>query len=81
MEQKQTIKMSSHDMSLSDQAVGCVMMALTKGMAEQCDITDVLRGLKMRMTEEGLFVLNPPLLKVKFDDMANITPGLVLDEE
>jgi hypothetical protein len=80
--EKQTVKMSSHDMHLSDQAVGCVMMALTKGVAEQCDITQVLKQLKMRMTEEGLFVLNPPMLKVNFDDDETAgLPGFVSNDD
>ena len=79
MEQtSQTVKMSSHDMNLSDQALGCVMMAVQKGMLEGSDITDTLRSLKLRMTDEGLFVLNPPTFKLGREN--DELPGFVSDE-
>ena len=53
------------EMNMSDQAVGAVMMSLQKSLMEQSDIVPVLKGFKMKLSEEGLVVLNPPV--VKFD--------------
>jgi len=54
------------NMFMTDQAVGAVMMALQRSLLEQSDIVPVLKEFKFRLSEEGLMVLNPPL--VKFDD-------------
>ena len=54
------------NMNLSDQALGAVMMALQKSLMEQSDIVPVLKGFNFSLSEEGLVVLNPPL--VKFSD-------------
>lgn len=54
--------------SLSQQALGALMMALQKSLLEQSDIVPVLEGLKFSNSPEGLVVLNPPL--VKFDEAA-----------
>ena len=54
------------DFSLSDQAVGAVMMSLQKSLMEQSDIVPVLKNFKFKLSEEGLVVMNPPL--VKFND-------------
>jgi len=54
------------DLNLSDQAVGAVMMSLQKSLMEQSDIVPVLKGFNFRLSEEGLVVMNPPL--VKFND-------------
>ena len=51
---------------LSNQALGAVMMALQKSLMEQSDIVPVLKDFKFKVSEEGLVVMNPPL--VKFDD-------------
>ena len=48
---------------LTDQALGSVMMALQKSLMEQSDIVPVLKGFKFRLSEDGLVVLNPPLVK------------------
>jgi hypothetical protein len=53
----------SNEMKLSDQSVGAVMMALQKSLMEQSDIVPVLREFKFKLSEEGLVVLNPPLVK------------------
>ena len=55
------------DMQLSDQALGALMMALQKSLMEQSDIVPVLKGFKFRLSEQGLVVLNPPLLKMGHD--------------
>tara|TARA_R110002033_G_scaffold16486_1_gene45684 strand:- start:1545 stop:1745 length:201 start_codon:yes stop_codon:yes gene_type:complete len=54
------------NMQLSDQAVGALMMALQKSLMEQSDITPVIKGFKLKNSEDGLLVMNPPL--VKFDN-------------
>ena len=58
--------MAKKDMYMTDQAVGAVMMALQKSLMEQSDIVPTLKEFKFRLSEEGLLVLNPPL--VKFND-------------
>ena len=50
-------------MHLTDQALGSVMMALQKSLLEQSDIVPVLKEFKFRLSEDGLVVLNPPLVK------------------
>ena len=51
------------NMFMNEQAVGAVMMALQKSLMEQSDIVPVLKGFKFRLSEQGLVVLNPPLVK------------------
>jgi|TARA_B100001094_G_C17915046_1_gene663112 hypothetical protein len=55
------------EMQLTNQALGAVMMALQKSLMEQSDITPVLKGFKFRLSEEGLMVVNPPLVKMQDD--------------
>ena len=55
--------MAKKDMYMTDQAVGAVMMALQKSLMEQSDIVPTLKEFKFRLSEEGLMVLNPPLVK------------------
>ena len=57
----------SKDMYMSNQAMGALMMALQKSLLEQSDIVPVLKGFKFRLSEEGLVVMNPPLVKIKED--------------
>ena len=54
--------MESKDMHLSDQALGALMMALQKSLLEQSDIVPVLKGFKVRLSEQGLIVMNAPLV-------------------
>jgi hypothetical protein len=54
----------SKDMYLTDQAVGAVMMALQKSLLEQSDIVPVIKEFKFKLSEEGLVVLNPPMVKL-----------------
>tara|TARA_R110002110_G_scaffold54951_6_gene157148 strand:+ start:525 stop:713 length:189 start_codon:yes stop_codon:yes gene_type:complete len=56
------------EMKLSDQAVGALMMALQKSLMEQSDIVPVIKGFKLRLSDDGLVVMNPPLVKVGHDD-------------
>jgi tRNA1(Val) A37 N6-methylase TrmN6 len=55
-------------MYMNDQAVGAVMMALQKSLMEQSDIVPVLKGFKFRLSEAGLVVMNPPLVKADQTD-------------
>lgn len=61
----------SKDMVLSDQALGAVMMALQKSLMEQSDIVPVLKGFKMRLSEDGLMVTNPPMIKLSDNSEEN----------
>ena len=54
-------------MNLSDQALGAIMMALQRAILEQSDITDLLKGFRFRLSELGLVVMNPPLVKLSND--------------
>jgi hypothetical protein len=56
----------SKEMNFSDQALGAVMMALQKSLMEQSDIVPVLKGFKFKLSDQGLVVLNAPV--VKFND-------------
>jgi len=49
---------------LSNQAVGALMMAVQKGIMEQCDITDLLKEFELVESVDGLIVENPPILRV-----------------
>jgi hypothetical protein len=51
-------------MTLSNQAVGAVMMALQKSLMEQSDIVPVLREFNLIETEDGLIVTNPPVVSM-----------------
>ena len=56
------------DLKLSDQSVGAVMMALQKSLMEQSDIVPVLKGFKFKVSDSGLMVMNPPVLKFTDDE-------------
>ena len=53
----------TEDLQLSDQAVGALMMALQRSLMEQSDIVPVIKGFKLKDSEAGLMVMNPPLVK------------------
>ena len=53
----------TEDLQLSDQAVGALMMALQKSLMEQSDIVPVIKGFKLKDSEAGLMVMNPPMVK------------------
>ena len=62
--------------TLTDQALGAVMMALQKSLLEQSDIVPVLKNFKFSNDGTGnLVVLNPPLVKVAHEDAAILTEG------
>ncbi len=52
-------------MTLSNQALGAIMMALQKSLMEQTDIVPVLQGFEFVDTTEGLTVQNPPAFQIK----------------
>ena len=52
------------EMYLSDQAMGALMMALQRSLLEQSDIVPVLKNFKLRLSEDGLMVMNPPTVKI-----------------
>ena len=54
--------------TLSNQAVGAIMMALQKSLMEQTDIVPVLQGFEVQIDDSGqLVVINPPVVAVKED--------------
>ena len=53
------------DMQLSNQAVGALMMALQKSLMEQSDIVPVIKGFNFKLSDDGLVVMNPPLVKLE----------------
>lgn len=61
MEEKKVLK-------LSDQSIGCIMIALQKALIEQCDITETFRGFELQEEDIGLVVLNPPIFEIKNEE-------------
>ena len=59
---------NENEMKLSDQAVGALMMALQRSLLEQSDIVPVLKNFKIRLSTDGLMVMNPPLVKYDNDE-------------
>tara|TARA_A100001515_G_scaffold139258_1_gene133709 strand:- start:5208 stop:5411 length:204 start_codon:yes stop_codon:yes gene_type:complete len=50
--------------TLSNQAIGAIMMALQKSLLEQSDIVPVLQGFEIQVDDSGqLVVMNPPVVK------------------
>ena len=70
----------SREMNMSDQAVGAVMMALQKSLMEQSDIVPVLKGFKFRMSERGLAVVNPPIVKFNEEAQRNFQESLDFED-
>ena len=48
------------------------MMCLQKSLMEQSDIVPTLKEFKFRLSEEGLMILNPPLVKFNEETEANL---------
>jgi hypothetical protein len=65
----ETIKGTELDLQLSDQAVGALMMALQKSLMEQSDIVPVIKGFKLKNSEAGLMVMNPPMVKLDNEEL------------
>ena len=52
--------------TLSNQAVGAIMMALQKSLMEQTDIVPVIAGFEIQIDDTNqLVVMNPPKVEVK----------------
>ena len=50
--------------TLSNQAIGAVMMALQKSLMEQTDIVRVLQGFEIQVDDSNqLVIMNPPVVK------------------
>jgi len=60
---KKSKEIKMKEMQLSDQAVGALMMALQKSLMEQSDIVPVIKAFKLKESDVGLMVMNPPLVK------------------
>ena len=67
-------------MNMSDQAVGAVMMALQKSLMEQSDIVPVLKGFKLKLSEQGLIVMNAPIVKFTEETQKNFQESLDLED-
>ena len=56
-------------MTLSDQAIGAIMMALQKAIMNQEDITEILRSFMLTGDNEGkLVVTNPPTVGAREEE-------------
>jgi len=71
----------SKETKLSDQALGSVMMALQRSLMEQSDIVPVLKGFKFKLSDQGLVVLNPPIVKFNDEFEENLQQSLDLDSD
>ena len=59
--------------TLSNQAVGAIMMALQKSLLEQSDIVPVLTSFEVQIDDSGkLVIMNPPIVKVNTADKETI---------
>jgi hypothetical protein len=68
------------EMNMSDQAVGAVMMALQRSLMEQSDIVPVLKGFKLKLSEQGLVVMNAPIVKFNEETQRNFQESLDLED-
>ena len=51
--------------TLSDQAVGAIMLALQKSLMKQSDIVPVLKEFDIQIDDSNqLVVMNPPLIEI-----------------
>ena len=57
------------EFQLSDQSIGAIMMALQKSLMEQSDIVPVLKGFRFQLSDQGLVVMNPPLVKFGLEEV------------
>ena len=71
MDQDTTGEKMTTEFQLSDQSIGAIMMALQKSLMEQSDIVPVLKGLRFRLSDSGLVVMNPPIVKFGDDLLAD----------
>tara|TARA_R110000824_G_scaffold170505_2_gene347899 strand:- start:556 stop:747 length:192 start_codon:yes stop_codon:yes gene_type:complete len=55
--------------TLSNQAIGAIMMALQKSLMEQTDIVPVLQGFEVQIDDsDHLVIVNPPIVKAPNND-------------
>lgn len=63
--------------TLSNQAIGAIMMALQKSLLEQTDIVPTLQGFEIQVDDSGqLVVMNPPAVEVKEPVKQNIETSI-----
>tara|TARA_Y100000034_G_scaffold6291_2_gene6931 strand:+ start:15360 stop:15596 length:237 start_codon:yes stop_codon:yes gene_type:complete len=62
------MKKNKTEKQLSDQALGAIMMALQKSLLEQSDIVPTLKDMRFKESNEGLVVMNPPMVKYEYGD-------------
>ena len=67
--------------TLSNQAVGAIMMALQKSLMEQSDIVPMLKEMNLQVNPEDtsqstLIVTNPPVVSLE-----GVTPPFIIEEE
>ena len=56
--------------TLSNQAVGAIMMALQKSLMEQSDIVPVLGSFEIQVDDTNqLVVMNPPVVEAKKENI------------
>jgi len=59
--------------TLSNQAVGAIMMALQKSLMDQTDIVPVLTGFEIQIDDsQKLVVINPPVVQVNEQEKQDI---------
>lgn len=69
---------NSKTLKLSNQALGAVMMALQESLLNELDIVPILKSFELVETSDGLFVTNPPTVRVSNnnpiteDDLTNM---------
>ncbi len=52
--------------TLSNQAIGALMMALQKSLLEQTDIVPVLQGFEIQVDDTNqLVIMNPPVVRTE----------------
>ena len=59
----ETINTDEGSYAFSNQACGAIMLALQKGILEQTDITDIIKGFDVRLKGEELVIANPPVIE------------------
>jgi hypothetical protein len=63
-------KQLTEEMTLADEALGALMMALQKSLLEQSDIVPVLKEMRFRCLDGQLFVINPPIVKFGVEEIS-----------
>ena len=63
-------------MKLSDQAAGALLMALQKCLWEETDIMPLLKEMDFEPSDDGLTVINTPVVSGDLDELAERQSGL-----